>query len=592
MRILIFRGKLTRTIITIGVKFFKVLHLVGKMNFRQLAFHDHQEVFFITSAAILSGFALRPDSTFLPIVATLSLLLVYSPFLFRHENNYISRIALTTTSLAVGTSLPRLRASQEALSTPGASIAALLSSSLLLSSFTVSALYVSTKISTRLASPLSQATIFPAVWATLWCTISYISPVGHLSTWSVADNADAYGWIAPYLGPAAKDWIVGAWAIVVSQTVGRWYIGSEDEDLLDVHANQRNARHNNSAGTKVIAFFLVFLTIPSFIFPNLPLPISAIDKSTPLTVGCVLPTFQRYNNHVLTLDDYIRESDKLRSFGARIILWPEGAVVFHSDTERQDAFKEITERITGPYIGVSFEETIGDPADPTGRKSSTRTGLAILSHRSAEPHQIYYKRHLVPVAESYRLRHSTLPPSIFEASIPRPKEIPKDQWGGNTRPVQLTSSICLDFANPTPFAELEERPALILAPARTWDPTVGNAMWLQARQRANELDSMVLWCDGGEGGVSGVGGGVFEDVTQVGPGSFVRTIGVQYPFDSRRSLFAVFGDSFLIFSWILVIAPGLVSRGNILQSIRHGGRTGMAYIRRLRGGEARPLIQL
>ena len=366
------------------------------MNVRQFAFHDHQEVFFITSAAILSGFALRPDSTILPIVATLSLLLVYSPFLFRHDNNRIFRIALTTTSLAVGTSLPRLRASQEALSTPGASITALLCSSLVLSSFTVSALYISTKISTRVTSPISQATIFPAVWATLWCTISYISPVGHLSTWSVADNTDAYGWIAPLLGPTGKDWITGAWAIVVSQAIGRWYIGPEDdEDLLDVHTTQRNA-HNNSTITSALALFLVFLTIPSFIFPSLPLPISAIDKSTPLTVGCALPTYQRYNNHVLTLDDYIRESDKIRSFGAKIILWPEGAVVFHSTTERQDAFREITQRIRGPYVGVSFEETISDPADPTGRKSLTRTGLAILSHNSAEPHQIYYKRHLVP----------------------------------------------------------------------------------------------------------------------------------------------------------------------------------------------------
>ena len=376
------------------------------MNVRQFAFHDHQEVFFITSAAILSGFALRPDSTILPIVATLSLLLVYSPFLFRHDDSCILRIALTTTSLAVGTALPRLQASQEALSTPGASIAALLLSSFLLSSFTVSALYISTKISTRLASPISQATIFPAVWASLWCTISYISPVGHLSTWSVADNTGAYSWIAPLLGPAGNDWIIGAWAVVVSQAIGRWYIGSEhEEDLLDVYIPQRNAP-NNSTTTKVLASFLVFLTIPSFIFQNLPLPVSAIDKSTPLTVGCALPTYQKYNNHVLTLDDYIRESDKLRSYGARIILWPEGAVEFHSATARQEAFSEITRRITGVYVGVSFEETISDPADPTGRRPLTRTGLAILSHNSAEPHQIYYKRHLVPGKPfSYALCH-------------------------------------------------------------------------------------------------------------------------------------------------------------------------------------------
>jgi hypothetical protein len=189
---------------------------------------------------------------------------------------------------------------------------------------------------------------------------------------------------------------VGAWAVVISQAIGGWYIGSEDdEDHLVVHTNQRNA-YSNSTTTKSLALVLAFLAIPSFILPSLPLPISAIDRSTPLTVGCALPTYERYNNHVLTIDDYIHESARLRAIGARIILWPEGAVVFHSNSTKQDAFRKIKERVPGPYIGVSFEETISDPDDPTGRKSLTRTGLAVLSQYAEEPHQIYYKRHLVP----------------------------------------------------------------------------------------------------------------------------------------------------------------------------------------------------
>jgi hypothetical protein len=106
---------------------------------------------------------------------------------------------------------------------------------------------------------------------------------------------------------------------------------------------------------------------------------------------------------------------------------------------------------------------------------------------------------------------------------------------------------------PSPFAALEARPALILAPARTWDRTVGNAMWLQAKQRAAELNSMILWCDGGEGGVSGVAGGGFDEVTQVGSGSFVRTIAIPHPFNSKRTVYARFGDISLILFWILVI---------------------------------------
>jgi hypothetical protein len=142
-----------------------------------------------------------------------------------------------------------------------------------------------------------------------------------------------------------------------------------------------------------------------------------------------------------------------------------------------------------------------------------------------------------------------------------PKDVKKIDWAPepHTRTIPLTSSICLDFAFPSQFAGLTSRPALILAPARTWERTVGHAMWLQARQRAAELQSIVLWCDGGEGGVSGVAGRGFSDVVQVGSGSFVRTIGIEYPFDDRKTNFARFGDAILILFWIFVFVPGQIN---------------------------------
>ena len=121
----------------------------------------------------------------------------------------------------------------------------------------------------------------------------------------------------------------------------------------------------------------------------------------------------------------------------------------------------------------------------------------------------------------------------------------------------MTASICLDFAFPSSFADLPSRPGLILAPAQTWERTVGYAMWLQAKQRADELKSIVLWCDGGEGGVSGVAGSGFNDV-QVGSGSFVRTVGIQHPFNHQKTIFARFGDSFLIIFWLFVLLPGRI----------------------------------
>ena len=114
-------------------------------------------------------------------------------------------------------------------------------------------------------------------------------------------------------------------------------------------------------------------------------------------------------------------------------------------------------------------------------------------------------------------------------------------------------------------------------------------MWLQARQRAAELQSIVLWCDGGEGGVSGVAGRGFNDVVQVGSGSFVRTIGIQYPFDDQKTYFARFGDTILILFWIFVFVPGQInlSAFTALWTLvsTHCARAGQYLWKRTRAGQ-------
>jgi hypothetical protein len=135
----------------------------------------------------------------------------------------------------------------------------------------------------------------------------------------------------------------------------------------------------------------------------------------------------------------------------------------------------------------------------------------------------------------------------------------------------LTASICLDFAQPTPFSELESRPYLVLAPARTWHTSVGVAMWQQAKNRAEEIGSMVLWCDGGEGGVSGVGGGGIDGITQSGQGSWTRTIGAEWPFRTNRTIYAKVGDlGVIVFIWVtlgVAIVASLSLTGSVLLRI-------------------------
>lgn len=166
------------------------------------------------------------------------------------------------------------------------------------------------------------------------------------------------------------------------------------------------------------------------------------------------------------------------------------------------------------------------------------------------------------VAESHSLTPGTEPPAIFTLELPAPKGIKQPKWapGPNfTRPIPLTASICLDFAHTSAFTSLATRPALILAPARTWHASVGRAMWEQAKARAAETGATVLWCDGGAGGLSGLADARYSEVVQAGPGSWAKPVPVAHPFDARRTLYmrggqaAAFGAA-----WGVVLLGGAV----------------------------------
>jgi hypothetical protein len=148
-------------------------------------------------------------------------------------------------------------------------------------------------------------------------------------------------------------------------------------------------------------------------------------------------------------------------------------------------------------------------------------------------------------------------PTIVSLDLVHPKHVPKPDWApapNYTRPIPVTASICLDFSSSSAFSGLSSRPALILAPARTWHPGIGLTMWEQAKARAKEIGSMVLWCDGGEGGVSGVAGGGITDFMQFGEGSWSRTIGIQWPFDESRTVYARWGDWYTVLVlWLLFV---------------------------------------
>ena len=54
---------------------------------------------------------------------------------------------------------------------------------------------------------------------------------------------------------------------------------------------------------------------------------------------------------------------------------------------------------------------------------------------------------------------------------------------------------------------------------------------------------MVLFCDGGDQGASGVAGQGIREPFQFGSGSWTRFVGVQWPFNQRRTLYMWGGEA-------------------------------------------------
>ncbi|KAJ7631213.1 hypothetical protein FB45DRAFT_794109 [Roridomyces roridus] len=503
--------------------------------------HEHPHVFHISLASFLAINALSMTPSALPLTMTLAILLLYAPRLFNRDYGYT---ALLWLSVSLFGSIGRVAPALSALSTSGTSIAVVLVAASITSALAIAGVAIDFFACKKWGSAY-QIVVFPAIWSSLWISSSFVLPLGRLPSWSPVLGVQGYDWMLPWVGPGGIDWVVGAWAVVISQAIGSWFMGNPDED---------DSVRSQPTGRTVLAVILAALTIPSFLSSGLPLPVSPSGSITPLEVGCALPPFWRTNHTTPTVEDYITHSRTLTS--AKIVLWPEGAVSFRNASEKEAGLLDIATKIGAQYTywAVSFEEDINDVR---------HTGVALLSRHSDGPRveMEYLKRHLVPVAESSYLTPGTQPPPLYSFPLSPPNHY-KGEWAENkTRPISLTSSICLDFAMPSPFQDLTSKPALILAPARTWDPAIGRRMWEEVKQRANEIGSIALWCDGGKGGVSGVAGGGYNDVYQVSEGSWSLTIGIRYPFDSTRTLYARFGDSLvLLASWVFVIGPSIIWR--------------------------------
>lgn len=524
-----------------------------------------------TFALSITGLGLSPGAgpSFIPLIALLTTILVCT------KPHNFQRYTAQWFTLTLSITLSHSGASINALSTPSISVIVLSMLSSISALVALTPIYLTHVWSQKL--PNYRFLIFPTLWTLTWSFVSRLQPIGRLLTWTPLAGISSYEWILPILGLPGLDFICALWASTISEYVYGLLDdkSSENEVLLPdlmPSASDSPTKANPYRRLLPSLTFLLALTLPSFYTNSLPLPPhSDSGRYTPLGVACILPSPTSSSSQ---LKHFIDETKKYVA-RSKIMLWPEGAVTFESEAEKKSAISEIREEVfhngqQPVWVGVSFLERVGVDEKKGVRDGQYRNGMMLVGQEGVE--FTYYKRHLVPsnvfpiatdyfftdtlaVAESFSQLSSSVPPPLYTIQPQNAQVVPK------RRPVTLTASICLDFSSPlfpsnpsTPIpggdgtVTIPNRPSLILAPARTWDIRIGEAMYSLARIRAKEVGAELLWCDGGSGGLSGVGSDI-----QVGWGSWSKDIGVPYNADStegfKRTVYATFGD----FGVIIVI---------------------------------------
>ncbi|KAF8337953.1 uncharacterized protein EI90DRAFT_3041146 [Cantharellus anzutake] len=527
----------------------------------------------------LSYFAVPEMVTLTPLVLFIAALLVATSDISSTHTRWRS-ITLAFLASVAGSSLAYGGSSVKALSSAGQSIVAQILFSCITTATSLVPILINNtffhKHGQMFSSSSTAILIFPALQVTGNVIVAHSSPLGRLGVWSPIQGIQGYRWMLPYFGAASQDWITGLWAILLAS---HWELVSpisQEQDspkhklvdvedhpeavspnyLIEYDGNQIAPTHRTAAQTtetrsssssswtaavdnkvpkKLLSFTLLalVLTLPSFFLPpgatgsSLPLPSDSFSASplvANIALGCILPTEPNLNSPKApsgAFDSYLAETKRFGSRGS-IFLWPEGAVTFENENERKKDFNK----------SKRFKDADPDTGGGDPTRGKYRSGLAVIGPSGVELE--YYKNRLVPFSESYSYT----------------------SHGRAHYPLQITSSICLDLAHPGTLLSLPSQPELILAPASVWTTQMSQAMFEEAHMRANEVGSLLLWCDGSPKGVSGVVGQGQSGSEQVGRGSFIKNVSIRLRGDGKeavvieKTLYARGGDvAILILVW-------------------------------------------
>jgi hypothetical protein len=356
---------------------------------------------FATSGALAIA-ALTPAAPFIPVTLLLSSVIIITRQLL-FSSAYTYKIFGFTGYLSLVACIASFSSSSTALDSLSQSLLVLFFARGVTAFFAVGAVCASEKLrtSSHARSPWVQHVIFPAVWTTTWALLSKASPLGRLGLWTPLDYG-SYDSLRPYIGASGMDWIVAAWAVVLSDAFERSSVlqfdGVEPEPFIAFAEDEPEEDENqpprclswNSPSVGLGALLLIS-ALPSF-YPPLP-DAPYTPHTTPITVACVLPSFD--GGPKSALDRYVQETAAWAS-RAKIFVWPENAVRFESEQDRAKGIDLVVTEANrhAVWIGVSFDEPVSLPKEGRQKSGMRRSGFALISPQGVEME--YYKRHLVP----------------------------------------------------------------------------------------------------------------------------------------------------------------------------------------------------
>lgn len=353
----------------------------------------HPTPIYLVLTFILGIFALQVTPSFFPLVLLLAILRLFVIVVINRRNTGF-KLSVITICLASATTLANIRTSLDAIPElhTSAAIFSLFMLTLVTSILIIAAILLDMSLRSSSHRRWSQLILFPTVWSTVLLIAAAISPLGYLATWSPLIGVGGYGWLRPILGPPGIDWVVGAWAVVLSELMAAWIMASSDQDegssLISTRSEDdmdRPEKTDRNPWLLCTVVLLCFGTAPSYFQRKTPIPVNS-ESTAPLPVACVLP-YTGNKTRRPSFDEFLQESTTLTSL-AKVVLWPEGAVFFDSDRVKDEMVEKVALSAGGSVVGVSF-------VDRDGRESDKlRNGFMLVDKDGIKFE--YFKRHLVP----------------------------------------------------------------------------------------------------------------------------------------------------------------------------------------------------